>query len=157
MSSTVAIPVPTRQFLELAEFLKQEGDLRDPVEVVSQAIDYFIDKASWKQDDLLVTAQDRGYQWKNLFLPSGTQLRLSYKGTYHYAVVEGDQLIHNGLATSPSVLANSVTGSNRNAWKTLWIKRPDDKDWALADGLRQSQSRSGAELLAALRSAAASK
>lgn len=137
MNSQISVPIPTGQFLDLVAFLREEGDVRDPVEVVSFAIQYFLDNASWKQDDLLVTQDSRGYQWKNLFLPRGTQVRMQYKGQYFYAKVEGDQLLYDGAPTSPSALANKITSSSRNAWRDLWIKRPQDKEWKLAADLRQ--------------------
>jgi hypothetical protein len=33
-------------------------------------------------------------------------------------------------------MANIIAKSSRNAWRDLWIKRPDDKDWKLADDCR---------------------
>jgi len=137
MNSHISVQIPTEQFLELVEFLRREGDVRDPVEVVSFAVEYFLDNASWKQDDLLVTHDSRGYQWKNLFLPHGTQIRMQYKGQYFYAKVDGDQLLYEGVPTSPGSLANKIANSSRNAWRDLWIKRPQDKEWKLAADLRQ--------------------
>ena len=136
VESFVSVPIPTSQFLSLASFLQQEKDIRDPVEVISFAIEYFIDNAGWKHDDLLVRNETRGYQWKNVFLPSGTRIRVPYKGQYFYAEVQGDRFLYEDEQTSPGALANKVTGTSRNAWKTLWIIRPGDKEWILADDLR---------------------
>ncbi len=132
----MSVPIPTEQFLELVDFLREEKDVRDPVDVVSFAIQYFVDNASWKQDDLLVTRDSRGYQWKNLFLPHSTQIRMQYKGRYFYARVEGDEIVYDGTSTSPGALANRIAGNSRNAWRDLWIKRPEDKEWKLADACR---------------------
>jgi hypothetical protein len=39
---------------------------------------------------------------------------------------------------SPSEFANQVAGgTNRNAWRDLWIKRPHDSEFHLADDLRR--------------------
>lgn len=38
-------------------------------------------------------APTRGYQWKSLFLPSGTELRMSTRDSMHYARVSGDDII----------------------------------------------------------------
>jgi len=146
MKSTISVPVPTGQFLELVDFLRQEGDARDPVEVVSFAIQYFLDNASWKQDDLLVKSDSRGYQWKALFLPHGTEIRMQYKGQYYYAKIEGDRLVYNGSSTSPATLANTITGTSRNAWRDLWIKRPGDRDWTLADECRREAEGLGGDV-----------
>jgi hypothetical protein len=135
MTTNLSVPIPTRQILELADFLRSNGDPRDPVEVVSLAVDYWMENASWKPE-LLAESDARGYQWKNLFLPDGTQIRMQYRGAYSYAKVEGDEIIYQGQTISPGSLANSIAGSNRNAWRDLWIKRPGDKEWRLAGDCR---------------------
>lgn len=135
MKTQILVPVQTQQFLELANFLRNNGDPRDPVEIVTVAIDYWLDNASWKPE-LLSESDARGYQWKNLFLPSGTQIRMQYKGAYFYAKVDGDEIIYEGKQISPGSLANTIAGNSRNAWRDLWVKRPEDKEWKLADECR---------------------
>jgi hypothetical protein len=61
MKTKISIPVWTDQFLELANFLHSNGDRRDPVDMVSAAIDYWLDNASWKPE-LLAQSDTRGYQ-----------------------------------------------------------------------------------------------
>lgn len=140
MQTYVSIPIPTTLFLDLAEFLKHHGDPRDPVQVVADAIDYWMDNADSKPE-LLVETTARGYQWKQLFLPDGTEIRMQYKGAYSYARVEGDEIIYKGQAVSPASLANTIAGSNRNAWRDLWIKRPSDKEWRIAEDCRTEEKR----------------
>lgn len=149
MPSQLSVPISTSLFLRLAGFLRENGDPRDPVDVVELAVDYWIDNASWKSE-LLEQSDALGYQWKNLFLPSGTQIRMSYKSTYFYAKVDGDEILYEGKAISPSRLANTITNSSRNAWRDLWIKRPSDKEWALADDCRPKSPADVAKLLAEL-------
>lgn len=139
MNTHISVPVPTQQFLDLVGFLQSKGDPSDPVLVVSTAIDYWLDNASWKPE-LLAVSNARGYQWKTLFLPEGTQIRMQYKGAYSYAKVEGDDIIFNGKPTSPANLANTIAHGSRNAWRDLWIKRPTDKEWKLADDCRLDMS-----------------
>lgn len=146
MPNHVSIPVPTTLFLDLAAFLKEKEDPRDPVEVVATAIDYWMDNADWKPE-LLVETTTRGYQWKQLFLPEGTEIRMQYKGVYSYAKVEGDVITYKGQSVSPASLANTIAGSNRNAWRDLWIKRPDDREWRLAEECRAEEERTVASLL----------
>ena len=152
MKTSISIPIETELFLELVEFLKSKGDSRDPVLVISSAIDYWMDNASWKPE-LLAKSNTLGYQWKNLFLPDETQIRMQYRGTYFYAKVDGDEIIYNGTSITPGSLANTIAGNSRNAWRDLWIKRPEDKEWRLADECR-SEARlmnlSPADLLAGL-------
>jgi hypothetical protein len=141
MKSHLSIPVPTTQFVELVEFLSSKGDPSDPVEVVSKAINYWMDNASWKAE-LLTVCSARGYQWKNLFLPESTEIRMQYKGAYSYAKVEGDDIIFKGKPISPSAMANTVAGGSRNAWRDIWIKRPADREWRLADDCRSETAES---------------
>lgn len=152
MKSTVSISIPTKKFVELVDFLRSHNDPRDPAVLVSTAVDYWLDNASWKPE-LLSQSDARGYQWKSVFLPSGTQIRMPYKGNYFYAKVEGDEIIYNGKPTSPGALANTIAHSSRNAWRDLWVKRPDDKEWLLADTLRPETKALGDKLLQQLEDA----
>lgn len=135
MKTQISVPMDTGLFLTLVDFLRSNGDPRDPVDVVSSAVEYWLDNASWKKE-LLTTSSTRGYQWKSLFLPDATEIRMQYKGTYFYAKVEGDEIIYDGKPISPGSLANTIASSSRNAWRDLWIKRPKDSEWRLADECR---------------------
>lgn len=146
MNEQIAVPVKVADFLELAEFLRSNGDPRGPVEVVTTAIQYWMENAEWKREDLMPEAlESRGYTWKykeaSVFLPDGTQVRMRYKGRYHYAAVKGDEIYFNGELHTPATLANTITQTekgpgSRNAWRDLWIKRPNETEWHLADDLR---------------------
>ncbi len=141
MKEYVAIPVSVNQFIELAQFLREQGDTRNPIEAACDAINYWMENASWKPE--LVRQHDsvasRGYTWKHkdrcLFLPHGTQVRMRHKGEYHYAAVEGDEIKYQGRTMSPGQLANFIAQGSRNAWIHLWVKRPGDAEWRLADHL----------------------
>ena len=139
MKTQISIPVDTERFLELVDFLRENNDPRDPIHMVDLAIEYWMQNASLKPE-LLSLSTSRGYQWKSLFLPDSTEIRMQYKGAYSYANVKGDELIYNGKPTSPSTLANTIAGGSRNAWRDLWIKRAGDLDWCLADDLRTQES-----------------
>ncbi|MYM69674.1 hypothetical protein GTP45_22920 [Pseudoduganella sp. FT55W] len=89
-----------------------------------------------------VTATDntsRGYQWKQLFLPNGTELRTIYCGQSLYATVENEQILIDGVPTTPSRLANRQGCGSRNAWKTIWLRLPGNKRWELAARCRGEQ------------------
>lgn len=143
--SFINIPIPTHIFLSLVDFLRREGSSRDPVEIINTAIEYWMDNASWKQEDLLpdVFNQEKGYRWKQLFLPHDSLIRMKYKGQFHYAKVEGDTIKYEDKEVSPSEFANTVTGTNRNAWRDLEIKRPSDNAWFVADFLRDQEEKMG--------------
>nr|WP_315429439.1 hypothetical protein [uncultured Albidiferax sp.] len=91
--------------------------------------------ADWKEE-LIRPSSRLGYQWKSLFLPDSTEVRMQYKGDWSYARVEGDKLVYEGESITPGRLANTIAGSSRNAWRDLWIKRPADAEWLLADDCR---------------------
>jgi hypothetical protein len=102
-------------------------------EIAEQAIEEWTRRHS---PDAIPMPGPKGYQWKSQFLPDGTLLRTVFGGKNHHAFVEGDQILHDGHAVSPSVFANTVGGMRRNAWRCIWILFPDSKDWKLADSLR---------------------
>ena len=54
-----------------------------------------------------ICAQPRpgGYQWKSLFLPHGTEVRMSTEAGSFYAQVDGDVILHKGKSVSPSTWA----------------------------------------------------
>ena len=138
-TSYINVPIKTETFLMLSDFLRECGSDRVPVCTVTTAINYWIDNVSWKKDDLMPELEglELGYRWKNVFMPHGTRLRIKYKGNYYYAVVERDQLIHEKCSISPAKFANEVTHSQRNAWRDLEIRRPEDNEWVIADVLRK--------------------
>jgi len=144
-SSHIAAPIPTNLFIRLSDFLRANDSASDPVEVIATAVEYWLDNASWKEELIPdVRPQFRGYQWKSILLPPGTKVRMKYKGTVHHAEVNDDDLVWNGKKTTPSDFANTVAGGTaRNAWRDLWIKRPLDLEFRLADELRRTSSGRG--------------
>ncbi len=137
--SKISVPVKTSTFLKLSDFLKSQQSTCDPVDAVELAIDYWLDNAGWKAEDLVPGAAEqvgKGYHWKELFLPHRTSLRMRYRGDYFYAAVDGDRIMFEGNSVSPSEFANRVTNTSRNAWRDIWIQRPNDAEWKLADDLR---------------------
>ncbi len=140
--SFISIPIETSQFLNLAEFLHEEKSEYDPVEAIEFAIDYWVQNASWKEE-LLEPARprqaDKGYHWKNVFMPNGTLLSMKYTGETYYAAVQGNQIIFDGKEVSPSEFTRLVTGTSRNAWRDIYIKRPNDQEWILSDKLRVAE------------------
>jgi hypothetical protein len=75
--------------------------------------------------------------WKEVFLPPGTRLRIKIKDDYAYAEVIDDHVVFDGQRVSPAEFANSATGTTRNAWRDVWVKRPTDSAWSVADDLRR--------------------
>jgi hypothetical protein len=137
METQISVPMPTQLFLQLAEFLESKGDTRSPVTAILDAVDYWMLNADWKPE-LIRESTGHGYQWKNLFLPAGTEVRMQYRGEWYYAGVEGDQLLYDGSPTTPGTFANTVASSSRSAWRDLWVKRPNDTEWLAAMSLKDS-------------------
>ena len=60
---------------------------------------------------------------------------MTYKDNDYHAHVERECIIFNGEVTTPAQMANSITGSSRNAWRDLWIRLPGDDGWRLANNI----------------------
>lgn len=94
-------------------------------------------------------ASGKGYQWKSLFLPNGTKIRMTYGGADHDAEIRHEQIVYeentedpDGKRYSPSSLARTIAnGTARNAWRDLYIQRPFDRDWIQADDARKKLSK----------------
>jgi len=137
MKTTISVPIETSLFIQLSDFLRSEGDKRDPVEMISVAIEYWLDSADWKPELIQSEDQSAGYLWKEVFLPSGTEVRMAYKGANHRAKVVGDKIVYQGNPISPGRMVNLISGTSRSAWRDLWVKRPQDKVWLQAELVRQ--------------------
>jgi hypothetical protein len=142
--SEISIPMSTRQFLELAQFLKDQGSDRDPVDAVHAAVEYWMENASWKKETLLPEAMaknvdelQKGYFWKKLFLPSGTKARIVYKGKTYFAEVKADGLHYASKVLTPSGFVHEVTRTSRNAWNDIEVRLPEKDTWLLAADLRR--------------------
>ncbi len=136
MKSTVSLQVDTDTLLRLISQLKLRGGTLDIAEAITSAIDLWLREQS-KLSAGSDPASVRGYQWKTLFLPDGTELRSWSYGEHNYARVIGDEIIHKGKTVSPNQFAQSFARSFRNAWTDLYIRRPEDKQFQLADRLRK--------------------
>lgn len=139
--SEISVPVSTVTFVGLVDFLRAKNSARDPIEVIESAIEYWMENADWK-DEILAPplGAATGYSWKSVFLPSGSALRIKYNSQYHYAKVEGDKLMYQGASVSPNQFALKVAGCARDAWRDVWIKRPSDKDYVVANFLRAKKA-----------------
>jgi hypothetical protein len=63
---------------------------------------------------------------------------MRYKGRNYFAFVRDEEIIFEEEAYTPSQLARKIAGgTNRNAWRDLWIKERGLSQWALADDLRR--------------------
>jgi hypothetical protein len=151
MDNTVPLQLPSHAFLALAAYLQESGSGAGIEELAATAIAEWVVQARARARTGGPT-QGRGYQWKELFLPSGSRLRMCYAGRTHHAEVQGDEIIFDGRTVSPAQMANTIAAGTRNAWRDLWIICPGETAWKLAS-VRRRQSRQIESALAAPRPA----
>ena len=84
----------------LASFLREIDHPLSPADAAALAINQWI-AAERGQLNRTAPVPTRGYQWKSLFLPEGTELRMHAAGRSFYARVEGDELVFDGHPVSP--------------------------------------------------------
>lgn len=155
----VFVPLPTELF---AELVRRSGKA-DMSGLIEHSVQTFLDRTVgdtdiWSEEyiEKLVEQEDeafrekygdpgRGYQWQNLFLPNGTQIRMTYGGEDSYAEIRHGRLHYGDESMSPSQFAGKVAQyTTRNAWRDLYIKFPGEGGWKLADHIRGQNRRGGA-------------
>ncbi len=114
----------------LLDFLRTSGSTVSPTEAADAAIKVWIAREKAGAEVL------HGYQWKQLFLPDGTRVRMEYLEQSYFARVVGDQLIYGGASVSPRAMTLAIAGDGRNAWRDLWLRMPGERDWVNARRLR---------------------
>ncbi len=133
------VPVSRQTSLQLTHASVASAFVLEDWEIAAMAINEWMTRHS---PDSIPMPATSGFQWKKLFLPNGTLLRTIFKGTNHHCLVEGDRIRYNGMDTTPSGFANVVGGSNRNAWKVIWLLFPNTQTWKLAADIRPRKPRS---------------
>lgn len=142
MNRTISVQLAAHTLLDLIEQAGNNGASQDPSAIVLTAVEFWLAHQQ-KQPSGEPPAGMHGYQWKSLFLPDGTMLRLTSYGEYHYACVEGDCIMHEGRALSPNQFTALHANSVRNAWNDLYIRRPGDKFYKVARQLRRELAADG--------------
>ncbi|WP_229262385.1 hypothetical protein [Duganella guangzhouensis] len=110
--------------------MRESGSTLSPSEALIKAVQQWIAKG---RADAIPA---RGYQWKQLFLPEGSRLRMRNNDSWYTASIINDDLVYNGDAVSPNQMAKQVAGDGRNAWRDLWILLPGQRNWINAARLR---------------------
>jgi hypothetical protein len=140
--NAIASLVPPSLMGELTMHLRKSGSTMSPAQAATAAIRAWI-KAQ-EQPAPAAPAITRGYQWKNLFLPEGTELRMSTAHSCFHARVEGDDIIFNGHKVSPRGMTLAIAGEGRNAWRDVWLKFPGERAFVPASRCRREQQRAAA-------------
>lgn len=151
----VAVPVPAQIF---NEFIHRKRDPKaDVIGVIHDVLQDFLDRTRgdsqiWSDEHAEEIAElsqdawidefgerDGGYRWLNVFLPNGTEISMKYKGKNYLAHVKHESIVFGGEKFTPAEFARKVASNTaRNAWRDLYVRRPGDKQWTLADSLRRS-------------------
>lgn len=142
MDALSRVLAPAHALRRLAAFLKENGRKMSMVDATALAINQWIatERGQLMEGTLMPT---RGYQWKSLFLPEGTELRINCAGQSFYARVEGDAIIFQGQAVSPRQMALQVAGRGRNAWREMSVLLPGERKWYPAARLRREAEAAG--------------
>ena len=124
---------------ELADFMKTCGDRRHPDEALAYILKEWLVRA--------VGGTPTGFQWGDVFLPDGTEMRLHFLDESYFATVEDGELIYMGLPISPRAWCLMVTGSVRNPWRDILVRRTVHEGWTRAQSLRKRAQPRRATLL----------
>ncbi|WP_426166376.1 hypothetical protein [Pseudoduganella sp. R-34] len=147
------VDIPVADFLELEFYLM---DVRPGVKTeafIAELVNRWL-KTELERRDLKDRGHSlRGFQWKSIFLPEGTNLRTSYCSVIEFAKVVGDRIVaEDGAMLTPSQFANR-RAKGRNAWRFVWLRFPGDDYWIRAedrrlrcDDLLSKQSKTRGEL-----------
>ncbi len=140
-SDALASPqLPPALLRDLADHLQLTGSNHSAMQAVTNAVRAWIAVDQAHQPPLAATS--RGYQWKTLFLPDATELRMSCGDNNFYARVIGDHIMYEGRSVSPRGMTLAVAGEGRNAWRDLWLKLPGERYWKQAICCRNEHQRS---------------
>lgn len=127
---------PATALRHLAAFLHESGSQLTVEQAATIAIHEWITAARGHPSNISLPPM-RGYQWKSLFLPEGTALRMFIDREFHYARVEGEAIMYEGNQVTPQGFTVECGGRCRNAWRDLWILLPGERQWYPASELRK--------------------
>jgi hypothetical protein len=144
------IPIPIESEL-IGELFLRRGPKTDISSWIESVLEDYLERTSaddgWNEEYYEYISREisqeefgdpkDGYRWYPLFLPNGTKIYMLYKQKKSHAVVKHGKIHFEKKTYSPSEFASVVAGNtSRNAWRDLYIKRPEDSEWVLANTLR---------------------
>lgn len=152
---TICIPFPKDLYDKI---IMRSGGKLDPCILAVDQVEGFLDvngadPSFWTEEGLKAFEAEQapssgaygqpnlGFQWKTLFLPNGTEVKMVYKGRTHYAVVSHERVKDSDGSFTPAEWARKVANHTaRNAWRDIWIRMPAQESWILADKARNAVS-----------------
>ena len=130
----LSLPISREIYSQLFDASLKTGFEKEDWEIATIAIQEWAARNNPERFGMAMTS---GYQWKHVFLPTGTLLRTIYNGKNHVCEVQEDCIRFKDSFVSPSGFANAVGGVRRNAWKVVWILFPNTTVWKLSETLRK--------------------
>ena len=121
MIARVSVEIPTPTYIALLKQLRQAGSAANIAEAVGAAVEYWLAEQRRLAPDAPESV--RGYQWKSVFLPEGTELRSLSYGQQNSARVEkrpvpcSPPCLHRHLRTAPRFRFPRHPFRN---WPSLW-------------------------------------
>ncbi len=131
-----SLPASLETYQALGNFMYEHGLKQEMYVLVDSIVNEWMTRFKEQESHASASTLD-GYQWKCLFLPDGTTLRTVYKRKSYLAHVKGSDLCFEGRSVSPRQFANEVADCARNAWRTIWLRFPDEVEWKRAMPLRK--------------------
>ncbi len=130
-----SLPASFETYQGLGNFMCEHAIKQEMYELVDSIVKDWMERFLDQQAHKTASRID-GYQWKCLFLPSGTTLRTVYKRKSYLAHVAGSEILFEGHSVSPGQFVDEVAHCARNAWRTVWLRFPNDVEWKQAMTLR---------------------
>jgi len=138
MKDIATLAIPANTLCRLLQYAAAHPTEASAGELAAIAIDEWLARAD---GDVGPPNRHRGYQWKTVFLPEGTQLRAWNRAGYAYAEVIADSIIYQGHPVSPHEFICQCKGVSRNAWAEVALLFPAENHWKRADACRREQGK----------------
>lgn len=138
MKDIVTLALPAITLCRLLQYVDAHPTEASAGELAALAIEEWLARGELSKAPLI---RHRGYQWKSLFLPEGTQLRAWNRTGFAYAEVIGDSIMHQGEPVSPHAFICRCKGISRSAWAEVALLFPHENNWKRADVLRRELDR----------------
>ncbi len=138
MKDIATLAIPTTTLCRLLQYADAHQAEQNAGELAAIAIEEWLARAAGGE---VPRARLRGYQWKTVFLPEGTQLRAWNRSGFAYAEVVGDVILHLGEPVSPHEFICRCKGISRSAWAEVRLLFPGENQWKRADAHRRELAR----------------
>jgi hypothetical protein len=138
MKDIATLAIPTTTLCRLLQYADAHQAELSAGELAARAIEEWLARAERGSP---TPSRLRGFQWKTVFLPEGTQLRAWNRSGFAYAEVVGDNIVHLGEAVSPHQFICRCKGISRSAWAEVSLLFPGENHWKRADQHRRELAR----------------